>query len=69
MECEKFKNVLHQKMVPSVVFDLISTMFAAMVNVINLLYVLQYRDIKNIKRSFRSSLRRHKLNTANEAAV
>ena len=66
MECDKYRKELHQTMIPSIVFDLISTMFVALVNGINLLYVLQYQDIKRIKRSFRASLRKYKLNTTNE---
>ena len=65
-ECDQYKKELHQKLIPSIIFDLISTMFVALVNGINLLYVIQCQDIKTLKRSFRASLRKHKLSTANE---
>jgi len=65
-ECDEYKKEIHRKLIPSIIFDLISTMFVALVNGINLLYVIQYKDIKTLKRSFTASLRKYKLSTANE---
>ena len=45
-ECDDFRETLHQSLVPAIVFDLISTTFIAFGNIINLLYVLQYQDVK-----------------------
>jgi len=46
MECDKFRDTLHSNLIPAIVFDLISTLFISFANIINLLYVLQYEDIK-----------------------
>jgi len=45
-ECNDFRETLHQNLVPAIVFDVISTSFIAFANIINLLYVLQYQDVK-----------------------
>ena len=45
-ECDRYRENLNNDLTPSIVFDLISTVFLSLVNIINLLYVLQYKDIK-----------------------
>ena len=45
-ECDRYRENLNNDLTPSVVFDMISTVFLSLVNIINLLYVLQYKDIK-----------------------
>ena len=45
-ECDQYREELYSGLIPSFVFDLILTFFLALVNVINLLYVLQYKDVK-----------------------
>jgi len=65
MECDEYRERLHHNMIPSVIFDLISTIFIALVNFINLLYVLQYQDFKRLKETLRNTV--YKLSTANDA--
>ena len=45
-ECDRYRENLNNDLTPAIVFDLISTVFLSLVNVINLLYVVQYKDIK-----------------------
>ena len=45
-ECDRYRENLNNELTPSLIFDLISKVFLSLVNIINLLYVLQYRDIK-----------------------
>ena len=45
-ECDKYRENLNSNLTPAIVFDLISTLFLSFVNIVNLLYVLQYKDIK-----------------------
>ena len=45
-ECDQYREELNNGLIPSFVFDLILTFFIAFVNIINLLYVLQYKDVK-----------------------
>ena len=47
-ECNQFREELNSGLITSFVFDLIFTFFTALVNIINLLYVLQYRDVKEV---------------------
>jgi len=55
-ECDDFREALHQSLVPAIVFDLISTTFIAFANIINLLYVLQFKDVKEkINKMFSSN--------------
>ena len=55
-ECDKYRENLNSGLTPAIVFDLISTVFLSLVNIINLLYVLQYKDIKEaFKKVFSSS--------------
>ena len=64
MECDEYRQQLYHNMTPSVIFDLISTMFVALINFINLLYVLKYQDFNRIKETLRNTV--YKSNTANE---
>ena len=48
MECDGYKERLNNDLIPSIVFDLITTVFISFVNIINLLFVLQYKDVKQI---------------------
>ena len=45
-ECDQYREELYSGLIPSFVFDMILTVFLALVNVINLLFVLQYKDVK-----------------------
>ena len=45
-ECDIYRENLNNNLTPLLVFDLISTVFFSLVNIINLLYVLRYREIK-----------------------
>ena len=57
-ECDRYRENLNNDLTPAIVFDLISTVFLSLVNIINLLYVLQYKDIKKaFKKVFTSSPR------------
>ena len=47
-DCDNFREKLNNNLIPSIVFDLISTVFISFVNIINLLFVLQYKDVKEI---------------------
>ena len=47
-DCDNFREKLNNNLVRSIVFDLISTVFISFVNIINLLFVLQYKDVKKI---------------------
>ena len=51
-ECEKYRENLNSDLTPSIVFDLIFTLFLSFANIINLLYVLQHKDIKAFKKVF-----------------
>lgn len=54
-ECNQYRENLNNHMIPSLVFDLVSTLFLSLVNAINLVYVLQYKDVKEaIKKVFNS---------------
>ena len=54
-ECDKYRENLNSNLTPAIVFDLISTLFLSFVNIVNLLYVLQYKDIKEaLKKVFTS---------------
>ena len=48
MECDRFREKLNDNLIPSIVFDLISTVFISFVNIINLLFVIQYKDVKAV---------------------
>ena len=48
MECDRFREILNDNLIPSIVFDLISTVFISFVNIINLLFVIQYKDVKEV---------------------
>ena len=45
-ECDDFRETLHQGLIPAIVFDTLITFFIALINIVNLLYVLQYQDVK-----------------------
>ena len=45
-ECDKYREQLNQHLLPVLVFDLLATSFIALINIVNLLFVLQYKDIK-----------------------
>ena len=47
-ECDGYREKLNNNLIPSIVFDLISTVFISFVNIINLLFVLQFRDVKRV---------------------
>ena len=51
-ECDTYRENLNSNLTPSLVFDLIFTLFLSFVNIINLLYVLQHKDIKAFKKVF-----------------
>ena len=52
-ECDKYRETLNRNLTPSIVFDLISTLFLSFANIINLLYAIQYKDVKEaIKKVF-----------------
>ena len=54
--CDEYRETLSSNLTPSLVFDLIFTLFLSFVNIINLLYVLQYKDIKEtLKKVFTST--------------
>ena len=48
VECERYREDLKNDLIPFVVLDLISFFCFAFVNIVNLLYVLQYKDVKNV---------------------
>ena len=48
-ECDEYREQLNQHLLPVLVFDLLSTFFIALINMVNLLFVLQYRDVKKLK--------------------
>ena len=48
MECDRFREKLNDNLIPLIVFDLISTVLISFVNIINLLFVIQYKDVKEI---------------------
>ena len=48
MECDEYRERLNNNLIPSILFDLIATVFISFVNIINLLYVLQYKDLKEV---------------------
>ena len=50
MECEGYREELNDDLIPTIVIDMILTMFISFVNIINLLYVLQYKDVKELFR-------------------
>lgn len=55
-ECDVYRENLNNNLTPTIVFDLISTLFLSFVNIVNLFYVLQYRDIKEaFKKAFSST--------------
>jgi len=45
-ECDKFRDALHNSLVSSIVVDLVATAFVGFANGVNLLYVLQFQDVK-----------------------
>ena len=56
IECDRYRENLNNNLTPLLVFDLVSTVFFSLVNIINLLYVLRYREIKEaFKRAFTST--------------
>ena len=56
IECDKYRENLNNNLTPLLVFDLISTMVFSLANIINLLYVLRYREIKEaFKRALTST--------------
>ena len=48
VECERYREDLNNDLIPFVVFDLISFFAIAFGNIVNLLYVLQYKDVKDV---------------------
>ena len=48
IECDGYRERLNNDLILSIVFDLIVTVLISFVNIINLLFVLQYKDIKQI---------------------
>jgi len=50
MECEGYREELNDDLIPTIVIDMILTVFISFVNIINLLYVLQYKDVKELFR-------------------
>ena len=46
MECDIFRDRLHKNLTPSIASGLIATLFLSFVNISNLLYVIQFRDVK-----------------------
>ena len=46
MECDVFRDRLHKNLTPSIVSGLIATLFLSFVNITNLLYVIQFQDVK-----------------------
>ena len=47
-ECDRYRERLNQHLLPVLVFDLLSTFCVALINIVNLLFVLQYKDLKLI---------------------
>ena len=45
-ECDKYRENLNNNLTPSILFDMISTVFLSLLNVIDLIYVVQFKDIK-----------------------
>ena len=45
-ECNQYREELNDNLIASAVIDLISISFSSFVNVINLLYVIPYNDVK-----------------------
>ena len=55
VECDRYRENLNSNLIPAFVFDVISTLFLSCVNILNLLYVLQYKDVKEaLKKVFPS---------------
>ena len=46
MECDVFRDRLHKNLTPSIVSGLTSTIFHSFAKIINLLYVIQFKDVK-----------------------
>ena len=47
-ECDRYREELNNDLIIGVVLDLISFFAIALGNIVNLLYVLQYKDVKNV---------------------
>jgi len=47
-ECDNYFKRLNNHLLPVFIFDLISTTFIALINVVNLLFVVQYQDFKKL---------------------
>ena len=55
VECDEYRETLNSNLIPTYVFDVISTLFLSCINVLNLLYVLQYKNVKEaLKKVFPS---------------
>ena len=48
VECDRYREELNDDLIPFIVFDLILSFFNALANIINLLYILQYKDVKDV---------------------
>ena len=51
-ECDRYRERLNQHLLPVLVFDLLSTFCVALINIVNLVFVLQYKDIKKFTTKF-----------------
>ena len=48
VECDRYREELNDDLIPFIVFDAISLFFIAFANIVNLLYILQYKDVKDV---------------------
>ena len=48
VECDWYREELNDDLIPFVVVDLILSFFVAFANIVNLLYILQYKDVKDV---------------------
>ena len=48
VECDRYREELNDDLITFIVVDLISSFFISFANIINLLYILQYKDVKDV---------------------
>ena len=47
-ECDRYREEVNDDLITFIVFNLISSFFIAFANIIHLLYILQYKDVKDV---------------------
>ena len=64
MKCDVFRDRLHNNLIPSIASGLTATLFISFGNIINLLYVIQFQDVK---KAFKKIIRSTTTATTSEA--